>query len=155
MQFVPLGLSFPSKRLGESRNESRWGQHAHRWKVACTDTGRSDKSRLLGLYLVAWGRDRTSDRAAATCEGVWLDRRGAAAAGRRVVVPRVVLVHDPGKVDVSAGASDDYVVWKDSQKKKGTERLETWLVNMRYPEIWTGQKCNYASPKWPKTPHAY
>lgn len=53
-----------------------------------------------GWYLVAGGRDRTPDGAAATCEGVWLDRRGAAAAGRRVVVPGVVLVHDPGKVDL-------------------------------------------------------
>ena len=49
-------------------------------------------------YLVVGGRDRTPDRAAAAGERLWLGRRGAAAAaGRGVVVPGVVLVHDPGE----------------------------------------------------------
>lgn len=53
--------------------------------------------RKPGCYLVARGRDWTSDRAAAAGEGLWLWRRRAASAGRGVVVPGVVLVHGPGK----------------------------------------------------------
>lgn len=71
-----------------------------------------------GRYLVAGGRDRTPDGAAATCEGVWLDRRGAAAAGRRVVVPGVVLVHDPGKVDLPSDCLAFLYLFFFPRKKK-------------------------------------
>lgn len=69
--------------------------------------GRSSRVRTntpavpVPCYLVAGGRDRTPDRAAAAGEGLGLGRRGAAAAGRGVVIPGVVLVHDPGKKKVS------------------------------------------------------
>lgn len=71
-------------------------------------------------YLVAWGRDRTADRAAAACEWLWLYRRSAAAAGRGVVVHGVVLVHDPGKRKIS-------VVDMSSQLSKNPLTVESLL----------------------------
>lgn len=70
-----------------------------------TDTCRPTCSKCcvcaVRVYLVVGGRDRTADRTAAAREGLGLWRRGAAAAGRRVVVPGVVLVHDPGRRQIS------------------------------------------------------
>lgn len=83
---------------------------------------------LSFCYLVAWGRDRTSDRAAAACEGLWLGRRGAAAAGRGVVVPGVVLVHDPGKrkISVHCLSSESLFLIPDA-KKAPTGKKILWF----------------------------
>lgn len=89
------------------------------------------KDNVSLRYLVAWGRDRTSDRAAAACEGFWLGRRGAAAAGRGVVVPGVVLVHDPGERNISAdGFGSFYFIFlgpkKNPRSEKGTNGQILW-----------------------------
>lgn len=81
-------------------------------------------------YLVAWGRDRTADRAAAAREWLWLGRRSAAAAGRGVVVHGVVLVHDPGKRKISV---DD--MSSDALKKILWQKISDSAIPFCVPKV--------------------